>query len=101
MMSLASDYDEEEISLRKEEKYNQLIIDNHGDKDKADSDMKIEESAFEERKDFTQLLTDAAMSPELSHSSIATQKFSIALSNEWILEGYRNIIAENRAKIPD
>lgn len=98
---LVSDYDVEEIPLRKEEKYNQFIIDYSGDVDRADQSMAVEESAFEERKDFAQLLTDAAMKPESSNASVSTQKFAIALSKEWVGNAYNDVIAKNRMKIPN
>lgn len=63
--------------------------------------MSVEETAFETHKDFTQLLTDAAMKPESTNSSASTQKFSLSLCKEWVSEAYRDIIATNRSKIPE
>ena len=57
-------------------------------------------TAFETHKDFTQLLTDAAMKPESSHSSISTQKFALALSRDWVTNAYNDVTAKNRMKIP-
>lgn len=54
LSSLVSDYDEEEIPLRKEEKYNQFIVEFDGDVERAKRYMALEKSAFEEHKDFTQ-----------------------------------------------
>lgn len=99
--SLVTDFDDEEIPLRKEEKFNQFIIDFDGDEDRARQNMAIEQTAFEEHKDFTQLLTDAAMKPESSHASVSTQKFAIALSKEWISNAYNDVVAQNRMKIPN
>ena len=99
--SLVSDFDDEEIPLRKEEKFNQFIIDFEGDENRARQNMAVEQTAFEEHKDFTQLLTDAAMKPESSHASVSTQKFSIALSKEWIGNAYNDVVARNRMKIPN
>lgn len=99
--SLVSDFDDEEIPLRKEEKYNQYIVDFNGDEQRAQQNMAIEQTAFEVHKDFTQLLTDAAMKPESSHASASTQKFAIALSKEWVSNAYNDVIAQNRMKIPN
>ena len=98
---LVTDFDDEELPLKKEEKYNQFIIDFDGDTNRAKQHMQIEETAFETHKDFTQLLTDAAMKPESSHASVSTQKFAIALSKDWISDAYNDIIAENRMQIPN
>ena len=62
--------------------------------------MDIEVTAFETHKDFTQLLTDAAMKPESSNSSISTQKFALALSRDWVTNAYNDVTAKNRMKIP-
>lgn len=101
LSSLVTEFDEEEVPLRKDEKYNQFIVEFDGDENRAQQHMKIEQTAFEEHKDFTQLLTDAAMKPESSHSSVSTQKFAIALSKEWISSAYNDIVASNRMKIPN
>lgn len=101
LTSLVTDFDDEELPLRKEEKYHQFVVDFDGDEGRAKKNMDIEESAFEVHKDFTQLLTDAAMKPESSHASVSTQKFAIALSKDWISTAYDDIVAQNRMKIPN
>lgn len=99
--SLVSDFDDEEIPLRREQKYNQLVVDFDGDIQRAQQNMAVEKTAFEVHKDFTQLLTDAAMKPESSHASASTQKFAIALSKDWVSNAYNDITAQNRMKIPN
>ena len=99
--NLVTEFDDEEIPLRKEEKYNQFVIDFDGDEDRARKNMAIEQTAFEVHKNFTQLLTDAAMKPESSNASASTQKFAIALSKEWVSNAYNDVIAQNRMKIPN
>ncbi len=101
LTSLVTDFDDEELPLRKEEKFEQFIVDFKGDERRAARNMQIEETAFATHKDFTQLLTDAAMKPESSHSSVSTQKFAIALSRDWISNAYNDLIAQNRMKIPN
>lgn len=99
--SLVTDFDDDELPLRKQEKFEQFVIDFDGDENRARKNMVIEESAFDTHKDFTQLLTDAAMKPESSHASVSTQKFSIALSKDWISNAYNDVVAQNRMKIPN
>ena len=100
LTSLVTEFDDEELPLRKEEKYHQFVVDFDGDVDRANKHMAIEQTAFEEHKDFTQLLTDAAMKPESAHASVSTQKFAIALSKEWVSNAYNDVVAQNRMKIP-
>ena len=99
--SLVTDFDDEELPLRREEKFEQFVVDFEGDENRARQNMAIEQSAFDTHKDFTQLLTDAAMKPESSHSSVSTQKFAFALSKDWVTNAYSDIIAQNRMKIPN
>ena len=99
--TLVTEFDEEEIPLKRKEKFNQFVIDFDGDESLAAKHMLVEQTAFNQHKDFTQLLTDAAMKPESSGASISTQKFSIALSKEWITNAYNDVVAQNRMKIPN
>lgn len=99
--SLVSDFDDEELPLRREERYNQFIVDFDGDEQRARQNMAVEQTAFNENKDFTQLLTDAAMKPESSHASVSTQKFAMALSKDWVSNAYNDVTAQNRMKIPN
>lgn len=98
---LVSDFDDEELPLRREERLEQFVVDFRGDEKSALEKMKLEQSALEEHKDFTQLLTDAAMKPESSGAGISAQKFAIALTRDWIITAYNDITAQNRMKIPD
>lgn len=98
---LVTDFDDEELPLRKEEKFEQFVVDFAGDEKRARQNMTMEQSAYDTHKDFTQLLTDAAMKPESSHSSVSTQKFALALSKDWVTNAYNDVIAQNRMKIPN
>lgn len=99
--SLVTDFDDEELPLRKEEKFEQFIVDFRGDESRARQNMNVEQTAFETHKDFTQLLTNAAMKPETAHSSVSTQKFAFALSRDWVMNAYNDVVAQNRMKIPN
>lgn len=100
LATLCAEFDDEELPKRMEEKLNQFIVDYDGDKDRAGRSMQVEKTAFETKKDFTQLLTDAAMKPESSHASPSTQKFAIALSRDWISNAYNDVVAKNRMEVP-
>jgi len=101
LQTLVTEFDDEELPLRRSERLEQLVINYGGDEPRAQQDMKIEQTAFDTKKDFTQLLTDAAMKPEISHASVSTQKFAVALSRDWIANAYNDVVAKNRMEIPD
>ena len=97
---LVTDFDAAEQPLREAVTFEQLVADEGGDETRAKKEMQLKQEAFEERRDFMQLLTDAAMNPKEAQASIATQKMALAISKDWMLSAYRNHIAENRAAVP-
>lgn len=97
---LVTNFDDEELPLRKKEQLEQLVLDFHGDEAEANKHMDVQKTAFETHKNFVQLLTDASMNPEFVHADAATQKFAISLSKDWILDAYRDITAANRSAVP-
>lgn len=101
LTSLVSDFDEEEIPLREQYKQEELVVQFKGDEPRAKQLLQQNKAAFAQHKNFTTLLTDAAMRPDIAHASPATQKFAIALSKDWIEAAYKDVIAENRSHIPN
>lgn len=100
LTSLVTDFDTEELPLRREERVCQLIIDFDGNTDKARQVAAVENAALSEKRDFAQLLTDTAMHPEVSHSSTAAQKLALAYSTEWLLDAYMTLESESAACYP-
>lgn len=98
---LVAKFDDEELPLRRDEALNQLIIDEAGDKTIAQNRYGLESKALEEIQSFTQLLTNAAMHPERAAASRATQRFSIALSRNWIKDAHQDLSASIRAAVPN
>lgn len=96
---LVREFDEEELPLRREERLNELIIKEDGDKNTAQN-LFANEKVVKERLDFTQLLTNFSMYPTESNASVATQKLAIALSKEWINHAHDDLTAENRNAVP-
>ena len=97
---LVREFDAEELPLRREERFNQLIIQTGGDRDAAQQ-LFDHENVVEEKLDFAQLLTNFAMYPNESKASLATQKLAVALSKEWIVQAHDDLTAENRHAVPD
>lgn len=97
---LVQNFDDEELPLRRDEKLCQLIIEEGGDRSAAKSRFDLESKALDKQVSFTQLLTNAAMHPETSHASRATQRFAIALSKNWIKDAHQDLSAGIRAAVP-
>ncbi|MGM0112130.1 hypothetical protein [Enterococcus sp. DIV0187] len=100
LFTLVSSFDDEETPLRKDELLNHLVIENGGDMQSAHNEMKIEETALDQKKDYSQLLTDAALKPESTNASYSTQKYAISVSKDWITDAYNDVVATNRACVP-
>jgi hypothetical protein len=97
---LVKNFDDEELPLRREERMCQLIINEAGNRTAAQGRFDLENKALDEQVSFTQLLTNAAMHPETSHASRATQRLAIALSRNWIKDAHLDLTATMRAAVP-
>jgi len=98
--SLVTEFDEEELPLKREEQFEELVVKYNGSESKAHAQMALEKSVYDDYRDFMQLLTDASMNPEESKSSVATQKFATALSRNNIVTAFNDIVAQNRMNVP-
>jgi hypothetical protein len=98
--SLVTHFDDEELPLRKEDRLLELIVKEQGDRNAASRRMAAEDEAFAETMPFSALLTNAAMHPEASQASRATQRYAVAVSKDWILMGHRDLVARDRAAVP-
>ena len=97
---LAADFDAAEKPLHMESILEKLVIHEGGREDRARRILAEKVKAFDERRDFMQLLSDAAMHPQEMQASPALQKMALALGRDAILSAFRDIVAENRAAIP-
>ncbi|WP_276378471.1 hypothetical protein [Flavobacterium sp. H4147] len=97
---LVTNFDDEELPLQEQVRFNQLIIQMDGDKNAAQALMDAEKHIFNEQVDFLQLLTNASFNPELSGATKVTQALAVSISQPWILEAYDTFVAQCRNKIP-
>ncbi len=96
--SLVSGYDSEELPYREQERRCELIIECRGDVEEAERRLNAEKSSFNREADITQILINAATTPELVHASVSTQKISLAVTKNWLIDGYKRIVERNRAQ---
>ena len=98
--SLVTNYDSEELPIRQQLRKNRLIIEEHGDADKANVRFEAEAASYEQYEDFSQHLTSIALAPQSSNALVATQKLAISLSKEWILNAYEDLTVKSRSQVP-
>jgi hypothetical protein len=97
---LVSEFDKEELPLRKEEVRLQSIIEAQGDEARANINFANNESTMNEQINFAGLLTNAAMRPAEAGVSVGTQRLAVALSKPWVVGGYDAYTAKLRAGRP-
>jgi hypothetical protein len=100
LQSLVTNFDDDELVLRREERSLQLVIEKAGDVAAARASAVNEQRAFDEKISFAQLLTNAAMFPAQVNATIATQKFALGMSREWVTSAYGDVVAQTRAAVP-
>ena len=98
--SLVTEFDEEELPLKREEQFEELVVKYNGSERRANAQMALEKNVYNDYRDFMQLLTDASMNPENSKSSTITQKFATALSRNNIVTAFNDVTAQNRINVP-
>jgi len=98
---LVADFDAAEKPLHMESILEKLVIHEGGREDRARNILTEKVKAFDERRDFMQLLSDAVMHPQEMQASPALQKMALALGRDSILSAFRDIVAENRTAIPE
>jgi hypothetical protein len=97
---LVTNFDDEELPLQEQVRFNQLIIQMDGDKAAAQAVMDAEKHIFDEQVDFLQLLTNASFNPELSGATKVTQALAVSISQPWIVEAHNTFTAQSRNRIP-
>jgi hypothetical protein len=100
LQSLVSNFDDEELPLRSQERFLQLVVDHAGDRDAAKAAFELERKGLVEKIGFTELLTAAAMTPEVIKSSLGTRRLAVAISRPWIVSAHEALAAKARAKLP-
>ena len=97
---LVRDYDKAELPLKERLQLLELIIDEEGDRAAAQRRCDTVKQALEAKQSFTQLITNAAMHPEIAGATKASQRFAVAMSRDWIVAAHDDLTAKNRAGVP-
>lgn len=98
--SLVTNFDDEELPLRREKRMLELIKFEDGDKDAARKRYDAEMEIYEEKTNFAALLTNSAMSPEQLGATRATQRYAVSRSRQWILGAHADLVARDRMQTP-
>jgi hypothetical protein len=97
--SLVSNFDDEELPYRREERLLQLIKEEDGDKDSARRRFDAEHEIHQENTNFAAVLTNSAMHPEQLGATRATQRYAVSRSREWIMAAHNDLVARDRMQV--
>ncbi|MFD4669977.1 hypothetical protein ACFWNN_09595 [Lentzea sp. NPDC058450] len=98
--NLVRDFDAEEAPYRKREAELQAIVEAQGDHDLAKKKMAAEDPLHEQTVDFLTLLSNAALHGDRAGASAGTQRFTLALARDWLVQGAGRLEAANIAAMP-
>lgn len=97
---LVTEYEAEELPIRREQEYQKLIVDLGGRKDIAGVLRTLKDDVMTETKSFVSILSDAARNAELSHASAATHALAIRIQMPWIRQAYVMMTEAYRSRFP-
>lgn len=100
LYNLVKNYDNKELPLRREERLNELIREEQGDEAMARQRYAAEAEVFVEQTNFGAMLTNAAVNPEQSGATRATQRYAVSRSRQWIMPAYSDLVLADRRQIP-
>ncbi|MEU5000824.1 hypothetical protein [Streptomyces sp. NPDC021622] len=97
---LVSEYDNEELPLRRELAFNHAVIDHAGDVAAARKAADADSASYDETLDYLTVQTTAALNPPAIGTSPATQRLAVAACHEWFLQGHAGFTRDYRAAVP-
>lgn len=97
---LVSEFDAEELPLRRDLAFNNAVIDHGGDLDAARRTAAADAASYDETLDYLTVQTTAALNPAAIGTSPATQRLSVAACQEWFLQAHAGFTRDYRAAVP-
>lgn len=97
---LMSGFDEEELPVRQEDRRLSLIIDAEGDLEEAEKKFATEETAWQQKVHFKDVLKTLAFAPQAVQATKSTQQFAVAFCKDWIQKAYQDYTAKQRQHFP-
>lgn len=98
---LVTEYDEEELPLKRQVVYHQAVIDNGGDKDRAQVAADEINVALDETHDAVSLQTQTAIRREMYGVSVSAQKIAIGGSRDDFCAAVHRFSADYRSRYLD
>ncbi len=98
--SLITNYDEEERELKEEQQYYRLIIDNEGDKEKAEKQFEEIKSLRTEGFNIGKQMIDWAVYSDDGQTDVQVRKFGLKSTKDWFRTALENWTVKVRERCP-
>ncbi|HST86657.1 MAG TPA: hypothetical protein VLL08_33270 [Kineosporiaceae bacterium] len=98
---LVSEYDVEELPLKRQLDEQEAIIESHGDLDAAKQVAELQSAARDETLDYLTIQSTSALLPDQIGVSRATQRVAVSACEPWLREAHAQYTLEYRQQIPD
>ncbi len=98
--SLITNYDEEERELKEEQQYYRLIIDNEGDKQKAEKQFEEIQSLRTEGFNIGKQMVDWAVYSNDGQTDVQVRKFGLKSTKDWFKSAIENWTVKIRERCP-
>src|SRR5262249_15752287 len=96
LASLVSDHHPHELPAYREIEQLKCVIEAQGDEQAAAKLMSQRDPAFDSKQDFATLLSTTAMYPEQVKATEGAQRYALALSKDFFLDGCEALTARDR-----
>lgn len=97
---LVSDYDEEELPLRRDLIMAEAIIECDGDLDRAKAQGQLAQDALQETLDYLTIQSSSALRPVSIGVSLATQRVAIGACSAWFARAHQEFSRDYRKDVP-
>jgi hypothetical protein len=97
---LVSEYDNEELPLRRELAFNEAVVASDGDVATARRTADADAASYEETLDYLTVQTTAALNPQAIGTSEATRRLAVAACHEWFQQAHAAHTRDYRAAVP-
>ncbi|MEU3573324.1 hypothetical protein AB0E96_33595 [Kitasatospora sp. NPDC036755] len=97
---LVSEYDNEELPLRRDLAFNQAVVDHDGDLDRARHAVEVDAASLDETLDYLTVQSTAALNPSAIGASAATQRLAVAACHEWFADAHASFALAYRRAVP-
>jgi hypothetical protein len=97
---LVSEYDVEELPLRRELAFNEAVIAHGGDVEVSQRALAADAAALETTLDYLTIQTTSALNPAAIGVSRSTQRFAVTSCHEWFARAHALFTRDYRAAVP-